>query len=243
MIYRRRLVLMRHGMVAYFDGSGRPLPSDDVPLTPVGKQQAQRAGGLLAGAGIRLDRVVTSSRRRTHETAALVLDAGGFTGIPTYAVTALDEIRGGKLASIPDDQLAAAFIEALEGGADAHWRARRFLNGEALGEFLDRVTPAVTTLLADPSWDTALWVLHGGVNRAILSYFLGGPGTFIGRLAQDAGCINVIDVGATLDRSVVRVVNHCPLDPLQRETRATSMEALLAEYRRHRPASGAEDAA
>ena len=30
---RRRVYLMRHGDVAYFDADGRPVPPDDVPLT------------------------------------------------------------------------------------------------------------------------------------------------------------------------------------------------------------------
>ena len=46
---------------------------------------------------------------------------------------------------------------------------RRFLGGETFGELFDRVLPALDRLLADDSWDTVLAVLHGAVNRAILS--------------------------------------------------------------------------
>jgi probable phosphoglycerate mutase len=74
------------------------------------------------------------------------------------------------------------------------------------------------------------------VNRAVLSTFIAGPGTFVAGLAQDTGCINVVDVGPTPATSVVRVLNHCPLDPLQRATRETTMETLLREYRRWRGA-------
>ena len=37
---RRRIYLMRHGAVAYFDGSGRPVPPDTEPLTEEGRAEA-----------------------------------------------------------------------------------------------------------------------------------------------------------------------------------------------------------
>ena len=40
-----------------------------------------------------------------------------------------------------------------------------------------------------------LAVLHGGVNRAILSYALTGEPRFFGGFEQAPGCINVLDVG------------------------------------------------
>ena len=46
---------------------------------------------------------------------------------------------------------------------------KRFLGGETIGELFDRVLPALDRLVADTTWDTVLLVLHGAVNRAILS--------------------------------------------------------------------------
>jgi probable phosphoglycerate mutase len=68
------------------------------------------------------------------------------------------------------------------------------------------------------------------VNRAILSWFLTGEEVFLGGLAQDPGCLNVIDVGPTPAKSVVRVVNFCALDPLLTTTRLSTMEHLLHQY-------------
>ena len=97
--------------------------------------------------------------------------------------------------------------------------------------------PALERLLADPDWDTLLLVAHGGVNRAILSWFLTGTRMFLGGLAQDPGCLNIIDVGPTAARSVVRVVNFCPPDPLRGDTRQSTMEELLAKYLKSREGS------
>ena len=94
--------------------------------------------------------------------------------------------------------------------------------------------PALERLVADREWDTALAVLHGGVNRAILSYALTGEKTFFGGFEQAPGCINVLDVGP--DGWIVRAVDYAPEDALHTRTRLTTMEELYAQYRPSRPA-------
>ena len=226
MIERRRLLLMRHGAVDYFDAQGRPYPPDDVPLTAQGVAQARAIGAALAAGGARIDRALTSGLVRTRETAQHVLDAACLAP-PLEHWPDLQEIRGGRLSAIRDDELRDAFIAAFEGPVP---REKRFLGGETIGDLIDRTLPALQRLLADASWDTALLVAHGGVNRAVLSWFLTGRHEFLGGLAQDAGCLNVVDVGATPATSVVRVVNFCPLDTLRTETRLSTMEELLQKY-------------
>jgi probable phosphoglycerate mutase len=226
MIERRRLLLMRHGAVDYFDAHGRPYPPDHVPLTAQGVDQARAIGAALAASGVGIDRALTSGLVRTRETAQHVLDAARLAP-PLEHWPDLQEIRGGRLSAIRDDELRDSFIAAFEGPVP---REKRFLGGETIGELIDRVLPAVQRLLADASWDTALLVAHGGVNRAVLSWFLTGRHEFLGGLAQDAGCLNVVDVGATPATSVVRVVNFCPLDTLRMETRLSTMEELLHKY-------------
>jgi broad specificity phosphatase PhoE len=236
MIERRRILLMRHGAVEYFDAQGRAYPSDAVPLTPAGIEQARAMGAALAAHQVRVDRVIISGLLRTQMTAREVL-AGLAIGVqvdevqvdqvPVEEVPALQEIRPGRLADIPPAQLRDAFIGAFEGPVP---HDVPFLNGETIGALLDRVLPALRTLLATSGWDTTLMVLHGGVNRAILSWFLTGQNVFLGGLAQDPGCLNIIDVGPTPATSVVRVVNFCVLDPLQTATRLSTMEHLLHQY-------------
>src|SRR3954452_21908920 len=67
---RRRLYLMRHAAVAYFDADGTPFQPRDVQLTERGHVQAEAARDALAG--IELDVVVTSGLPRTLETAPTV---------------------------------------------------------------------------------------------------------------------------------------------------------------------------
>lgn len=233
---RRRVYLMRHGAVTYFDETGRPVPSpENVPLNELGRSQTTAAGKIFAAENIVFDRVIVSGLPRTVETAQRVLaemPAMQERGITLEPWPELQEIRGGKLAEIPEHELAQAFIGAFEGTVRED---RRFLNGESIGEFLDRVIPAIARLRALPDWDTVLLVLHGGTNRAILSHAItGGERVFFGSLAQTAGCINVLDVGDAPTDWVLRMSNFSPPSPTHLGSRLTTMEVLLQEYLRHR---------
>ena len=216
---------MRHGSVTYFDDAGKPLPPEQVALNCDGRAQADAAGHAFAAAGVAFDKVIVSGLPRTVETATRVLAAAGLEhAIDTWPAFA--EIRGGRLSAIPPEQLHAAFTGIFSGPVA---ESTRFLGGESVGELLDRVHPAVARLRADPGWDTALLVLHGGVNCAILSLALTGTRLFLGGLAQAPGCINALDVG--MGDWVVRCVNLVPSAPLQARTRSTTMEDLLKQYR------------
>jgi broad specificity phosphatase PhoE len=222
---RRRIYLLRHAEVAYFDEHGRPLPPDAVPLTARGRAQAEAAAAALRP--VRFDRVLTSGLRRTVETARLV--AGPLAEVEGWPE--LREIEPGRLADIPEDELEAAFLGVFRGVVDG---GQRFLGGETVDALLDRVLEALARLLADPAWDTVLAVLHGGVNRAILSFALTGRRQFLGAFEQAPACINVLDV----DRGgefVVRAVNVTPRDPAYLAGRATTMEELWSQYRPPRP--------
>lgn len=227
---RRRIYLMRHGSVTYFDAAGKPFLPEQVPLNGDGRAQADAAGAAFAAAGLRFDRVIVSGLPRTVETAARVLGATGQRIVPENWPE-LAEIRGGRLSSIPTEELKRAFTGAFDGLVD---EGQRFLGGESVGELMGRVHPAVQRLRADPGWETALLVLHGGVNCAILSLALTGRRLFLGGLAQQAGCINALDVGSAPADWVVRFVNHVPPSPLQPDARSTTMEQLFEQYRRAR---------
>jgi probable phosphoglycerate mutase len=227
---RRRIYLMRHGSVTYFDESGTPRAPDLVPLDESGCLQAIAAGKSFAENKISFDRVIVSDLPRTIETATRVLAETG-QDLPLEQWPELREIRGGDLERIRDDELKDAFLGAFDGVVPEH---KRFLAGESVGELMDRVYPCLHRLRSDESWDTALMVLHGGVNRAILSYALTGQRMFLGHLGQAAGCINVLDVGKDESEWVVRVINYAPLSSLQSDSRHTMMEIYFSQYRKSR---------
>ena len=207
---------MRHAEVAYFDG-GRPLNPRDVPLTEEGRAQARAAAEALAG--VEFDRAITSGVPRTLETAAIVAP-----GVEPESWPDLYEIGGGRFSGIPEDELEHEFVHAFRGVVP---NEARFIRGESIGELFDRVLPALDRLLAD-DWDTLLAVLHGGVNRAVLSWALTGQRMFLGGFEQAPGCINVLDVG---EEWIVRAVNIAPYDLPHGAHRETTMERYWAQYR------------
>ncbi len=214
MIERRRLLLMRHGAVDYFDPHGRPYPPDEVPLTAAGIEQARAVGAAMLTAGIRIDRAITSGLARTRQTASHVLAA---EAPPTArALGGIEEIRPGHLPSIAEPICAPHSLDAFEGPAP---RETRFLQGETIGEMLDRT-------IAGPAAPACSEMT--GILRCCAA-----------RRSQPRAALLVPDRAASLPRwagaghrlpqyhrcrhrardSVVRVVNFCPIDTLQTTTR------------------------
>lgn len=221
---RRRLYLMRHAEVSYFSDDGTPVNPAEVPLNEDGRAQAREAAAALAG--IALDRVLCSGLPRTLETARIVAPDAHPESWPE-----LREIQGGPLSEIPPDALEREFVHAFRGVIP---NDARFLRGESIGELFDRVLPALARLVADETWHTALAVLHGGVNRALLSYALTGERMFLGHFEQAPACVNVLDLGEG-GEWIVRAVNVAPYDLLHLAHRSTTMERYWEQYRARTP--------
>jgi probable phosphoglycerate mutase len=217
---RRRLYLMRHAEVSYFGVDGIPVDPRDVPLTEEGVEQARAVAHALRD--VELDRVLTSGLPRTLQTASIVAPDAAPESWPE-----LREIQGGRLSEIPADALEHEFVHAFRGVIP---NESRFLRGESIGELFDRVLPAVERLVGDDGWHTVLAVLHGGVNRAVLSYALTGERMFLGHFEQAPACVNVLDLGDG-GEWIVRAVNVAPYDLLHLAHRSTTMERYWAEYR------------
>ena len=213
---RRRIYLMRHAQVRYFRGGHH----HDVLLTEAGHLQAAAAAEALRE--VRFDRVITSGLPRTLETARAIAPNATLEENP-----ALREIESGELRGVAPEVVQEMMTAAFRGIVPLD---TRFLGGETIGELLDRVVPEIAALVEDESWDIVLLVLHGAVNRAILSWVLTGNRIFLGAFEQAPACINVLDV----DREgsfIVRAVGHTPYDPVHvRAARQTTMELLWQEY-------------
>ena len=213
---RRRIYLMRHGQVSYFE-DGKPLRPEDVVLTAEGRRESRITAEALAG--VKLDRVVTSGLSRTVETARIVAP-----DVEPEPWPELRELEAGRLADLEDAE--DAFLRVWSGVVPEN---RRFLGGETIGSLLDRAVPALERLVAEPNWDVALVVVHGGVIRALLSFALTGERSFFGNFELSPASLSVLDVGR--DDWVVRAVNVTPYDLAHTRTRLRTMEELWAQYR------------
>jgi probable phosphoglycerate mutase len=223
-VARRRIYLMRHAQVRYFEG----LDPEQVVLTEEGRRQAGAAAEALAA--VTFDRVVTSGLARTLETARIVAP-----GIEPEARYGLREIESGEIRGLEPEAVQEMMATAFRGVVPLE---TRFLGGESIGALFDRALPEIDGLVADPSWDVLLLILHGAVNRAILGRALTGDRVFLGGFEQSPGCINVLDVAAD-GTSIVRAVNHTAYDPAHIDApRTTTMEHLWEEYTEARKRSG-----
>jgi broad specificity phosphatase PhoE len=213
---RRRIYLLRHAQVRYFQGEH----PHEVLLTEEGRAQA--AAAAAAFRDIRFDRVITSGLPRTLETARAIAPE-----VDAERNHELREIESGELRGLAPEVVQEMMTAAFRGVVQLD---TQFLGGETIGELFDRVLPALDALLADESWDVALLVLHGAVNRAILGRALTGGRTFLGAFEQAPACINVLDVDSE-GAFIVRAVGYTPYDPVSMHApRQTTMEGLWQEY-------------
>jgi probable phosphoglycerate mutase len=229
---RRRLYLLRHGDVSYFDDDGMPYKQDEVSLNDDGRRQAKAAADALVDA--RLDRIVVSGLPRTVQTAAYLRDG---RDIEVAVREGLREIEPGRMDDHPPAELETMFTNALRTRLE---RDTRFLGGETFGSLLDRVLPTFESLLEDSTWNEMAIVAHGGTNRAILCRCLGAELTTFASLEQDPACINVIDVDES-GAFLVRLINFTPWSPTKHDLRATTMERIWLSHIAPRLANGKSD--
>jgi probable phosphoglycerate mutase len=215
---RRRLYLLRHGHVAYYDADGKPLNPKLAALTDRGREEARAAGVLLAG--VPLDRVLCSGLARTRQTAELVAAPHG---LPVEGDPDFVEIRAGRLSEVPKEQREAAYVYGFEAATEDG----RFAGGDSFAAVRDRVVPAIEALIRQPGWTHLALVAHDGVNRMLLSWACGAGLSALSAFEQDYGCLNIIDVDVTegrILRRLIRAVNLTPGNPAKIGLHRSSLE-------------------
>lgn len=223
---RRRVYLMRHAEVAYFDAEGRPLDPRHVGLTQRGRGQAKAAGALLKE--VEFDDVIISGMPRTRETAEIVLDGRSST---LREDLRLKEIRAGRLAAVPvdrrDDVIAKAYVHAHEPDAC-------FIGGEPWGAFQQRVLAAWHELVLSSDWVNLLVVAHDAVNRVILSDIVGVSLKGLRAFEQDPACINVLEIDVEegmIKHAFIRASNLTAYNIGAFGNHSTVMERVSAEFK------------
>ncbi|MBP2316649.1 histidine phosphatase family protein [Azospirillum soli] len=223
---RRRIHLVRHGDVTYFDEAGQPLNPRTVPLTEHGRRQVAALARWLAP--VTFDRAVCSGLPRTRETAEILIEG---RGLPLAEDPGFLEIRGGRLRDLPAERVGALLANAYRDAGDPD---ACFLGGESFATFTERVWTAFSALLADPGWTSLLLVAHDAVNRAILCRALGCGLPGMAALEQDLAGLSIIDADTRETgepRLIVRAINVTAYDPIKETIRETSMETVALRYR------------
>lgn len=222
---RRRIYLMRHGEVRYFDAKGKPVHPKFVDLTETGRAQAAGMGRLLAD--VPFDRALSTGLPRTMQTAEAVLTG---RDIEIGEIPELKEIRSGSSRGKTLAEVRAAF---LDGFLDAARPGARFVGGDVFQEVYDRAAGAIEALLLEPGWRNMLIVAHDGINRLLLGWASHGRLKVAGAFEQDPGCLNVIDTDVKdgkIGRRVIKMANLTPMNFNKLGNNLTSPEQIF-DYR------------
>jgi broad specificity phosphatase PhoE len=172
----------------------------DVGLTAEGVRQLERVAERLADEP--LAAVYSSDLQRARVGAEIV--ARGRAILPV-ADRDFRELDMGRWDGRPFREVWEAERELLE----AWWGdLEGFVvpGGESLGQLRRRVLRALERVLTQHAGGTVCLVAHGGVNRVILLNLLGAPVARFLSLAQDYGCLNLVEYFAD-GNAVVRLVN------------------------------------
>jgi 2,3-bisphosphoglycerate-dependent phosphoglycerate mutase len=159
------LVLVRHGQ-SLWNAQNRFTGWVDVPLTERGRDEARKAGRLLAG--MHFDVAYTSVLARAQDTLTLALGESGMV-LPTVRDAALNERDYGDLAGLDKAETAARY-----GDEQVHVWRRSFdvapPGGESLKDTAARTLPFFErAILGDIRHGRdVLVVAHGNSNRSIV---------------------------------------------------------------------------
>tara|TARA_R110002124_G_scaffold64985_2_gene177983 strand:- start:802135 stop:802761 length:627 start_codon:yes stop_codon:yes gene_type:complete len=167
----QKLILLRHGQ-SQWNLENRFTGFTDVDLTELGEEEARKAGQLLAEAGIKIDKVFSSTQIRANRTAKIALDEAGQSALYDD-MTRHDDLRErdyGDLTGLNKDETREKY-----GDEQVHiWRRSYDVpppGGECLKDVVEkRVRPyfdkEIQPLL--DKGETVLMAAHGNSLRATL---------------------------------------------------------------------------
>ncbi len=181
-----RLLLFRHGEV---DGQeGVFYSQNDVSLSENGIRQASEWASALKDR-CRVSLILSSDLSRCMFQAELLARAWG---CEVRATKAMREVSFGEWAGLTWDEIERRYPGSLARRM-ADLAGYRPPGGENLEDVRKRAFQVVEETLAFHTGETVAIVGHGGVNRVIIAAAIGLPLQNIFVLAQDFGCLNILD--------------------------------------------------
>jgi probable phosphoglycerate mutase len=198
-----RVLLVRHGETPW-NAEGRYQGQTDIPLSPVGEEQARKLGARLADVAI--TRAIASPLSRAVRTAQLAL------GEARASMLSIDEGLS-EIAHGEWEGKLAHEIAAGDGERFASWRAEPHTvlmpGGESLEHVIGRAWPALERACAGLGEDdTLLVVAHDAVNRVLLCRVLGIPFAKLWGFRQAPTTLNLLE-GRDVDSLEVVRLNDC----------------------------------
>jgi broad specificity phosphatase PhoE len=182
------LYLLRHGAT---EANERMPPilqghAIDLPLSPVGGDQARRLAAFLRQFPI--VKVFSSSMMRARQTAGAIADE---LGVAVEVARDLQECDVGAWEGLDWAAIAQRYPRE-HAGFVANPAEVPYLGGESYGDVLRRARPVIDRLLDENAGKSIAVVAHNVVNRGILADLMGLDLRLAPKIAQGNGCVNLI---------------------------------------------------
>mgnify|MGYP001202634815 CR=1 FL=1 len=164
------LVLLRHGQ-SQWNLENRFTGWVDVDLSPLGEEEAQKAGEALKKTGIKFDRLFTSVLKRAMRTADIAWEVAGFEPVPVERHQALNERMYGDLQGLNKAETAEKY-----GKDQVHqWRRSYDINppgGESLKDTAARTIPYYQEKIESfvKNGENVLVAAHGNSLRSLVMF-------------------------------------------------------------------------
>jgi broad specificity phosphatase PhoE len=224
---RRRIYLMRHGEVSYFDAKGHQVDADMVNLTADGRAQAAAMGEFLAE--VPFDAVYCTGLPRTEQTAR---GAMGSRDMEIQIRPQLREISAGDMSGMSKEEVKRDFIHVF---ARLGEPGLVYGRGDVIEEFADRVIGDIAKLALEPGWTTILIAAHEVTNRCVLSWAANADLGCMTGFEQDPGCLNIIDIDIDqrgekpeISRRFIKAMNLTPTNFSKLDNNLSTNEQIFA---------------
>ena len=183
-----RLLLIRHGETAW-NRDQRPQGVADVPLSDLGRRQAEALGQALAGEP--LTAVYASDLSRAVETAAAVAAPHGLSA---QTDSRLREMNQGIFEGEPIQRVRESYGEWLKTWLDDPAQVR-MPGGETLHEVQTRAWAAIEDIRAAQPTGRVAVVAHNFTNLMILCRVLSLDLVHFRRLRVNVASISIVEFG------------------------------------------------
>lgn len=175
----------------------------DAPLNDLGRSQARQVAEVLDQFPI--DVIVTSSLRRTYETAKPLIERRSFV-LESYAD--LDEMDFGRF----EGKRYEEFVPDLK-DLQQHWNRgetdKAIPEGESPNDVFERSSKVVRDVIARHRKNHIAFFIHGRLSRILLSGLLGLGLHRMQEIEHCNGSINVVDVeNDTFTARVLHFTDH-----------------------------------
>lgn len=181
-----KLYLVRHGETAW-NANGRFQGHSDVPLSNLGRQQAEKLA--LSLKQTKIDAFYSSDLSRAMETAKIAAKEHG--GQVNY-LPDLREINFGVWEGLTLDQISQNY-----GNLNVRWRANpldtKIPQGEKLLDVAVRCQRAINEIINQHAGETVLVASHGGVIRILVANALGFDLNHFWKLRLDNVSLTILE--------------------------------------------------